>query len=200
MLEVNGNQWIAFSILFRYPLPTGTYFLNTSISDIFSILIHGVILETMDNCLRFWSFTPAPKEYIQSSIDHRKLVTNIAVVVGVKSSLVFLEYMVTLPLGAKASLRLKSTSDKYWANVKPNQIFLCMLKITIGSSLLQDEILSIKIAIWPCMMVQIYSIHSWEMEAEGSEFQTTVDHRVSSRLGTVTSDAPVSKDWNNEVT
>lgn len=67
-----------------------------------------------------------------------------------------------------------------------------MLKITVGSSLLQDEILSIKIAIWPCMMAQIYNIHSREMEAEGSEFQTTVGHRVSSRLDTA--DAPVSKD------
>lgn len=48
------------------------------------------------------------------------------------------------------------------------------------------------------MMAQIYNIHSREMEAEGSEFQTTVGHRVSSRLDT--SDAPVSKDWNNKVT
>lgn len=69
-----------------------------------------------------------------------------------------------------------------------------MLKITVGSSLLQDEILSIKIAIWPCMMTQIYNICSQEMEAEGSEFQTTLGHRVSSRLVTVISDAPVSKD------
>lgn len=48
------------------------------------------------------------------------------------------------------------------------------------------------------MMAQIYNIHSREMEAEGSEFQTTVGHRVNSRLDT--SDAPVSKDWNNKVT
>lgn len=73
-------------------------------------------------------------------------------------------------------------------------MLLCMLKITVGSSLLKDEVLSIKIAIWPCMMAQIYNIRSGEMEAEGSEFQTTLGHRVSSRLGTVTSHAPVSKD------
>lgn len=165
----------------------------------FSILIHGVVLETVDNWLRLQPFTPPPPPKIKSTerihpiqYGPQKISDKHCCSCWSKIEFSFPGIHGYFTFGARASLRLKSTSDKHWANVKPNQIFLCMLKITVGSSLLQDEILSIKIAIWPCMMAQIYNIHSREMKAEGSEFQTTVGHRVSSRLDT--SNAPVSKD------